>query len=208
LIAGEILIQSLSQLECNIHPVIIISAYNEALQTTLEIISWISVPIDMSDDVQMLMLIKSSIGTKFVIHWSDLMCRLVLDAICTVSADNVGMCTVNIKWYACMEKVPRGEIEDSYVLSGILLNKDIMHPQMHQRIHKPCIVFLGCLLECKKGESQTNFELEELNKAYIGRPYVLEGHLQWTRRAEAWEEDAMIKYTIPKPTRLVWLTLT
>jgi hypothetical protein len=83
-----------------------------------------------------------------------------------------------------------------------------MHPQMHQRIHKPCIVFLGCLLECKKGESQTNFKLEELNKAYIGRPYVSEGHLQWTRRAEAWEEDAMIKYTIPEPTHSVWLTLT
>ncbi|KAH9972759.1 T-complex protein 1 [Lactifluus volemus] len=160
-LAGEILAQSLSQLERDIHPVVIISAYNKALQTALDIVSRVSVPIDTTDDVQMLALIKSSIGTKFVIRWADLMCRLALQAVRTVSADDAGVRTVDIKRYARVEKVPGGEIEDSRVLSGVMLNKDIVHPQMRRRIHKPRIVLLDCPLEYKKGESQTNIEISK-----------------------------------------------
>ncbi|KAI0247897.1 T-complex protein 1 [Lactifluus subvellereus] len=160
-LAGEILAQSLSQLERDIHPVVIISAYNKALQTALEIVSRISVPIDTNDDAQMLALIKSSIGTKFVIRWADLMCRLALEAVRTVSADDAGVRTVDIKRYARVEKVPGGEIEDCRVLSGVMLNKDIVHPQMRRRIHNPRIVLLDCPLEYKKGESQTNIEISK-----------------------------------------------
>ncbi|KAH9172192.1 T-complex protein 1 [Lactarius sanguifluus] len=160
-LAGEILAQSLSQLERDIHPVVIISAYNKALQAALEVVSRISVPIDTTDDTQMLALIKTSIGTKFVIRWSDLMCRLALEAVRTVSAEDAGVRTIDIKRYARVEKVPGGEIEDSRVLSGVMLNKDIVHPQMRRRIHEPRIVLLDCPLEYKKGESQTNIEISK-----------------------------------------------
>jgi T-complex protein 1 subunit gamma len=109
----------------------------------------------------MLALIKSSIGTKFVIRWADLMCRLALDAVRTVSADDVGMRMVDIKRYARVEKVPGGEIESSRVLSGVMLNKDIVHPQMRRRIHKPRIILLNCPLEYEKGESQMNIEISK-----------------------------------------------
>ncbi|TFY55940.1 hypothetical protein EVG20_g9132 [Dentipellis fragilis] len=158
-LAGEILAQSLAQLERDIHPVVIISAYNKALQAALEIVDSISIPIDTSDDAQMLALIKTSIGTKFVIRWSDLMCKLALQAVRTVAANDAGVQTVDIKRYARVEKVPGGEIEDSRVLDGVMLNKDITHPQMRRRIVRPRIVLLDCPLEYKKGESQTNIEI-------------------------------------------------
>ncbi|KAA1477992.1 T-complex protein 1 [Dentipellis sp. KUC8613] len=158
-LAGEILAQSLAQLERDIHPVVIIAAYNKALKAALEIVDSISIPIDTSDDAQMLALIKTSIGTKFVIRWSDLMCKLALQAVRTVAANDAGVQTVDIKRYARVEKVPGGEIEDSRVLDGVMLNKDITHPQMRRRIVRPRIVLLDCPLEYKKGESQTNIEI-------------------------------------------------
>lgn len=159
--AGEILAQSLSQLERDIHPVVIISAYNKALKEALEIIKKISIPIDTNDDAQMLSLIKTSIGTKFVMRWSDLMCKLALQAVRTVAVEEGPTKTVDIKRYARVEKVPGGEIEDSKVLSGIMLNKDITHPKMRRRIEKPRIILLDCPLEYKKGESQTNIEISK-----------------------------------------------
>ncbi|OCH90517.1 T-complex protein 1 [Obba rivulosa] len=159
ILAGEILAQSLSQLERDIHPVVIISAYNKALKEALEIIKRISIPIDTSDDAQMLSLIKTSIGTKFVVRWSDLMCKLALEAVRTVAMDEASVKTVDIKRYARVEKIPGGEIEDSKVLRGIMLNKDITHPKMRRRIENPRIILLDCPLEYKKGESQTNIEI-------------------------------------------------
>ena len=68
------------------------------------------------------------------------MCRLALDAVRTVSADDAGVPTVDIKRFARVEKVPGGEMESIRVLSGVMLNKDIVHPQMGRRIYKPRIL--------------------------------------------------------------------
>jgi T-complex protein 1 subunit gamma len=161
-IAGEILAQALPQLERNIHPVIIISAFKRALADALAIIDEISVPVDINNDKSMYSLISASIGTKFVSRWSELMCNLALKAVRTVSLDiGGGKREVDIKRYARVEKIPGGEIEDSEVLDGVMLNKDITHPKMRRRIENPRVMLLDCPLEYKKGESQTNIEISK-----------------------------------------------
>jgi T-complex protein 1 subunit gamma len=142
--------------------VIIISSFKRALKDALEIIEEISLPIDINDDKAMHQLISSSIGTKFVSRWSDLMCSLALNAVRTVTWEvGNGKREVDIKRYARVEKVPGGEIEDSRVLDGVMLNKDITHPKMRRKIENPRIILLDCPLEYKKGESQTNIEVSK-----------------------------------------------
>lgn len=161
-VAGEILAQALPQLERTIHPVVIIAAFKRALKDALEIIDEISLPIDINDNKAMYSLISSSIGTKFAARWSQLMCSLALDAVRTVSWDvGNGKREVDIKRYARIEKVPGGEIEESKVLDGVMLNKDVTHPKMRRRIENPRIILLDCPLEYKKGESQTNIEISK-----------------------------------------------
>lgn len=176
ILAGEILAQSLPQLERGIHPVVIISAFKKALARALEIVEEISIPVDVTNDKDMLALIKTSIGTKFVSRWSEQMCKLALKAVRTVamvdatagsSAGSDPTKTVDIKRYARVEKVPGGTIEDCRVLDGVMLNKDVTHPKMRRRIENPRIMLLDCPLEYKKGESQTNIEItreEDWNK--------------------------------------------
>ncbi|KAF2805373.1 t-complex protein-like protein 1 gamma subunit [Mytilinidion resinicola] len=162
ILAGEMLAQALPQLERNIHPVVIIQAYKRALADALKIIEEISIPVNIDDDKAMTALISASIGTKFVSRWSDLMCGLALKAVRTVSFDaGATKAEVDIKRYARVEKIPGGEIEDSEVLDGVMLNKDITHPKMRRRIENPRILLLDCPLEYKKGESQTNIEISK-----------------------------------------------
>ncbi|SLM34962.1 t-complex protein gamma subunit [Lasallia pustulata] len=162
ILAGEILAQALPQLERNIHPVQIIAAFKRALADALNIIEEISLPVNINDDKAMYSLISSSIGTKFVSRWSELMCNLALKAVRTVSHEvGGGKKEVDIKRYARVETIPGGEIEDSEVLDGVMLNKDITHPKMRRRIENPRIILLDCPLEYKKGESQTNIEISK-----------------------------------------------
>ncbi|SLM33661.1 t-complex protein 1 subunit gamma [Lasallia pustulata] len=162
ILAGEILAQALPQLERNIHPVQIIAAFKRALADALNIIEEISLPVNINADKAMDSLISSSIGTKFVSRWSELMCNLALKAVRTVSHDvGGGKKEVDIKRYARVEKIPGGEIEESKVLDGVILNKDITHPKMRRQIENPRIILLDCPLEYKKGESQTNIEISK-----------------------------------------------
>ncbi|ONH65113.1 T-complex protein 1 subunit gamma [Cyberlindnera fabianii] len=160
ILAGEILAQSFPYIEKNIHPVIIIQALKQALSDALQIIHDVSRPVDINNDEAMIKLIAASIGTKYVNRWSELMCKLSLQAVKNVLVDDgAGHKEIDIKRYIRVEKIPGGEIEDSEVLDGVLLNKDVTHPKMKRYIENPRIILLDCPLEYKKGESQTNIEI-------------------------------------------------
>lgn len=159
ILAGEILAQTFPYIEKNIHPVIIIKALKQALKDALEIIHDVSTPVDIKNDAAMLKLIKASIGTKYVNKWSTKMCELSLKAVRTVMVEKGDYKEIDVKRYVRIEKIPGGEVTDSEVLDGILLNKDVVHPKMKREITNPRIILLDCPLEYKKGESQTNIEI-------------------------------------------------
>lgn len=166
ILAGEILAQCAPYLiEKNIHPVIIIQALKKALSDALEVIKQVSRPVDVENDSAMKKLIEASIGTKYVSHWSEKMCDLALTAVKTVRVELGDVSTgepafeIDTKRYVRVEKIPGGDVLDSRVLKGVLLNKDVVHPKMSRSIQNPRIVLLDCPLEYKKGESQTNIEI-------------------------------------------------
>ncbi|KAG7889913.1 hypothetical protein KL936_002587 [Ogataea polymorpha] len=159
ILAGEILAQTFPYIEKNIHPVVIIQALKQALKDALEIIHETSIAVDLENEAAMVKLISAAIGTKYVAKWSQLMCQLALKAVKTVLVQEGEHKEIDIKRYVRVEKIPGGEIEDSVVLDGVLLNKDVVHPKMKRVIEKPRVVLLDCPLEYKKGESQTNVEI-------------------------------------------------
>merc|ERR1711970_846304 len=77
----------------------------------------------------------------------------------TLKDDKSQIAEIDIKRYAKVEKVPGGAIEDSRVLNGVMINKDITHAKMRRRIENPRILLLDCPLEYTKGESQTDIEM-------------------------------------------------
>lgn len=162
ILAGELLSVAEQFLEQQMHPTVVISAYRQALDHILEALRDISVPVDTSDRSMMLQIVQSAVGTKAVNRWADLACNMALDAVLTVEVeDGSGRREIDIKKYAKVEKVPGGMIEDSCVLKGVMLNKDVTHPRMRRLIKEPRIILLDCSLEYKKGESQTDIEISK-----------------------------------------------
>ncbi|ESN99194.1 hypothetical protein HELRODRAFT_185057 [Helobdella robusta] len=160
ILAGEMLSEASQFLEQQMHPSIIIGAYRQALEDLLDILKdKVSTVVDINDREKMKSIIGSCIGTKFIRKWADLASEIALDATYTVMQDDKGRKEIDIKRYAKVEKIPGGSIEDSKVLKGVMLNKDIVHPKMKRRIENPRVLLLDCGLEYKKGESQTNIEI-------------------------------------------------
>merc|ERR1712226_330382 len=161
-LAAEILGVSQSYLMDKVHPTVIIRAYRQALEDMVEILNEkVAIPVDLTKYEEVLKVVKSCIGTKFVSRWSELICQIAINAVKKVIVDDdvAKNREIDIKRYAKAEKVPGGTIEDSRVLNGVMFNKDVTHPKMSRRIENPRILLLDCNLEYKKGESQTNIEM-------------------------------------------------
>lgn len=93
-------------LERKTHPQVIINAYTKALDDMLtHLEKTVSVTIDVNNDEEMLKIIRSSLGTKFMKRWSDLACKIALEAVRTVSVNERGKTEIDLKRYAKVEKV-------------------------------------------------------------------------------------------------------
>lgn len=78
---------------------------------------------------------------------------------------------IDLKRYVRVEKVgelagsvvqiPGGELSESRVLKGVMLNKDVTHSSMRRHIDHPRIILLDCSLEYVKAESVANLEITE-----------------------------------------------
>ncbi|KAF7493130.1 T-complex protein 1 subunit gamma [Sarcoptes scabiei] len=159
-LAGEFLSNVQPFLEQNIHPTVIVSSYRKALDDLLLILKEnIAHSIDVNNDEKVLGVIQNCIGTKILGKLGDFACKLALNAVRTVFVEKNGRKEIDFKKYVRIEKIPGGSIEDSYVLDGVLLNKDVLHSEMRRRIENPRVLLLDCGIEYKKGESQTEIEI-------------------------------------------------
>jgi len=159
-LAGEMLAVAEPLLERKIHPTVITQAYSKALKSALLHAESMAFPIDMDNAEHLNKIIATCVGTKYTNRFGKLMVDLSLDAVRTVMVQGEdGRKEIDIKRYAKVEKIPGGDIEDSRVLKGVMINKDIIHPKMRRKIKNPRVVLLDCTLEYKKGESQTNVEI-------------------------------------------------
>jgi len=163
ILAGEFMHSAKGHLDHNMHPTKVISAFRSALDKMVNILeNELATPIDMDNVEDVAKVVKSTLGTKFLAEYMDLAVEMAIKAVKTVTIkdDKQGNYQeIDIKRYAKVEKIPGGMIQDSKVLNGVMINKDIVHAKMRRRIENPKILLLDCGLEYTKGESQTDIEM-------------------------------------------------
>lgn len=158
ILAGEMLKVSTEFFEKEIHPSVVVSGYYKALEDAINIAESLGTPVNLENEEEINEVVKSCLATKFASKWDNLISDLALKAVKTVHNKESKVFDCDIKKYAKVEKIPGGELSQCEVLDGVVLNKDVIHPQMRRRIENPRIVLLDSTLEYKKGESQTNCE--------------------------------------------------
>lgn len=173
-LAGEFLSVAEQFLKQKIHPIIITRAYHQALEDMLNVINneySISVPVD--DESKLIEAIQSCVSTESNGRLTHLACKIALNAVKTVLIKEEGHIKIDINRFVKIEKMSGGAIEDSEVLSGIMLtNKDVIHPKMRRFILNPKIILLNCPLEYIKGVNQTKFKI--VRKRSIEKLYEIE----------------------------------
>lgn len=89
-LAGELLAQTEQYLQQGLHATVVIRAYRKALEDCIEIMkSKASIPVDVNNREEMLRVVKSCIGTKYLSRWC--VDRCVVDSVlCSPFCDRSG----------------------------------------------------------------------------------------------------------------------
>ena len=149
--AGELLKEAEKLLDKNIHPTIIIEGYKKALSKALEILKEISEPVSIDDTEKLMKVALTSLNSKAVRDAREHLAKIAVEAVRAIAEQRDG------KWYVDLNNVQiikkhGGSLFDTKLVRGIVLDKEVVHPDMPRRVENAKIAVLDAPLEIEKPE--------------------------------------------------------
>jgi thermosome len=174
IIAGELLKNAEALLDQNIHPTVISRGYKLAMEEALKILNEISKPISIDDKETLKKIAITALSGKSVEKGSPKLAELVVEAVTTVAEKRDGKIIVdrdNIK----REKKHGGNAEDTTLVRGIVIDKEVVHPAMPKKIENAKIALLDVALEIKETETDAEIRITspEQMQAFIEQEHKM-----------------------------------
>lgn len=157
---GALLARAEDLLKKDVHPSVIIEGYQAAAEKTLEIYAEMAKKIKPDDRETLLKIATTSMQSKLISEDSDLLSKVVVDAILRVAtkkAETYSIDLENIK----VEKKAGGSITDTQIIKGIVLDKEVVHSGMPTKIENAKIALLNSALEIEKTEMSSEIRITD-----------------------------------------------
>jgi len=156
-IAGELLKKAEELLDNNIHPTSISKGYRLAAEKASEILKALSVKLDKSDKETLLKLATTAMTGKGAEDKKDHLANLIVSAILSISSKNNDISREDIK----IEKKVGGSIDDSELISGVVIDKEKVHSGMPLSVKDAKIILLDVPIEVKGPESDAKISISD-----------------------------------------------
>lgn len=156
--AGELLKKAEELLDQEIHPTVITRGFKIAKEEALKILDQIAKPVTLENEDVLKKIAITSMSGKSIERASPLIADVVVHAVKTVAEKKNGKVTVdsnNIK----REKKHGGSTEDTELVRGIVIDKDVVHPAMPKAVSEAKIALLDVALEVKETETDAEIRI-------------------------------------------------
>jgi len=158
--AGALLEKAEKLLEKDVHSTVIIDGYQAASEKALELLAKLAKTIKPDDRESLIKIAKTSMQSKLVSEDSAPLSKLVVDAILKIvekDGDKHSVDLDNLK----VEKKAGGSIDDTSLINGIVLDKEIVHSGMPTKIEKAKIALVNAALEVEKTEMSAEIRISD-----------------------------------------------
>ena len=183
IIAGELLGKAQDLIEKKIHPTVIIDGYRKAAEKALETLEKIAISVGSTEKSWLKKVAITSMASKLVAEQKEQLADIAAEAILHVAEKSEEGYKADLD-DIMVEKKPGESLNDTKLIHGIVVDKEVVHPNMPKRVEKAKIALLDAALEIEK----TEFDA----KINIDSPDQMEAFLQ--------QEENMLKDMVEKVT--------
>ena len=158
-LAGELLLKARRLMDQDVHPTIIIDGYKKASAEALRILDSLAIPVDPKDTKTLRQIASTSMGTKTVAASKDYLAQLATSAVTQVMDSSGGKTKADIEKIKVVKK-RGGGIDQTELVQGIVLDKEMVHPGMPKRVENARIALLNTKLEIDKTEMDSKITIK------------------------------------------------
>ncbi|SVA56006.1 uncharacterized protein METZ01_LOCUS108860 [marine metagenome] len=175
--AGALLEKAEKLLEKDVHSTLIVDGYQAASLKALELLADLAKSIKPDDSESLIKIAKTSMQSKLVSDDSESLSKLIVSAVLKIADKNENGYSVDLDNLK-VEKKSGGSVQDTALIDGIVLDKEVVHSGMPTKIEEAKIALVNAALEVEKTEvsseirisdpSQMQMFLEEENRMLKG----------------------------------------
>ena len=158
--AGALLEKAEKLLEKDVHSTVIIDGYQAASEKALELLAKLAKTVKPDDRESLIKIAKTSMQSKLVSEDSAPLSKLVVDSILKIAekdGDKYSVDLDNLK----VEKKAGGSIDDTSLINGIVLDKEIVHSGMPTKVENAKIALVNSALEVEKTEMSAEIRISD-----------------------------------------------
>ena len=183
IIAGELLGKAQDLIEKNVHPTVIIDGYRKAAEKALETLEKIAISVGSTEKSWLKKVAITSMASKLVAEQKEQLADIAAEAILHVAEKSEEGYKADLD-DVMVDKKPGESLSDTKLIHGIVVDKEVVHPNMPKRVEKAKIALLDAALEIEKTEFDAKINIES--------PDQMEAFLQ--------QEENMLKDMVEKVT--------
>ena len=165
-LAGSLLSKAEELISKGVHSTVIVDGYRMASEKAIEILKNTSTKVDPEDRQMLGKIARTSMASKLVSVNSEPLSKIVVDAVIAVAEKADGHYKVDIDNIK-IEKKAGGSIEDTKLIQGIVLDKEVVHGAMPKRIEEAKIALLNAALEIEKPEMSAEIRISEPQQMHM-----------------------------------------
>ncbi len=159
ILAGELLKNAGDLLDKGIHPTTIVSGYRKAAGETLRVLRKLAVPIKLDDRDELKKVALTSMRGKVVGGSRDHFSNIAIDAVMQVLEKKDGKMSADIDDIQIVKKTGKNLL-DTQLIQGIIVDKEMVHPDMPKTIKNARIALLDSALEIEKTEMDAEVRIK------------------------------------------------
>lgn len=154
-LAAMLMEQAIMLLEKGIHPLKIASGFEKAADLVTDHLESIAEERKLTRE-EYVKVATTSLGSKVVSQFKQKMAQIAVDAILCVA--DLERKDVNFDLIKVVGK-PGGSLGDTELIKGILIDKELSHPQMDKKISNAKIAIVTCPFEPPKPKTKYNLNI-------------------------------------------------
>lgn len=167
-LAGELLKKAEELIEKNIHPTLIVQGYKKATEKAIETLEKIAIPVDINNDEMLRKVAYTAMNSKASAGIADIFADMVVKAVKQIAEKRGEKYIADIDYVQVVKK-QGGSVNDSLLVYGVIVDKEVVHPGMPKKVQDAKIALLDCPLEIEKTEIDAEIRISDPTqmKAFI-----------------------------------------
>jgi archaeal chaperonin len=166
LLSGELLDKAEKLLDKDVHPTVIVDGYNKAAEKAIEILDKLSMPVTEKDEATLRHVAMTSMYSKGIVIAKEHFADIAVRAVKQVSEKVDGKMKADIDLIKIVKKHGRG-LEETELVRGIVIDKEISHAQMPKKIEAARIALLNAKLEIEKTEFDAKININNPDQMHL-----------------------------------------